>query len=163
MMKKIYLSLTVIILFSLYVLSTTSKINLGQLFSANLTNTSIRQSPVVTPEKTDNSQPLSPPPPALVPSTPGRYKNGEYIGSVENAYYGYVQIKIKISNGNLNTIQFLSYPNERQHSVSANQRAMPLLINEAIKAQSANVDIISGATDTSIAFQQSLKTALEQA
>ena len=44
-----------------------------------------------------------------------------------------------------------------------NSRAMPILISEAIQSQDANVDTVSGASDTSAAFRQSLTTALNQA
>jgi uncharacterized protein with FMN-binding domain len=57
----------------------------------------------------------------------------------------------------------LQYPNERNRSVEINSYADPILVNEAIQAQSAKVDIVSGATDTSQAFIQSLSHALSQA
>ncbi len=60
-------------------------------------------------------------------------------------------------------MQFLQYPDTHSTSVYINQQAMPYLQQEAIQAQSANVNIVSGATDTSIAFQQSLASALAQA
>lgn len=44
-----------------------------------------------------------------------------------------------------------------------NNQAMPMLRSEAIQAQSANVDTVSGATMTSEAFIQSLQSALDQA
>ncbi|HTP11237.1 MAG TPA: FMN-binding protein [Anaerolineae bacterium] len=40
---------------------------------------------------------------------------------------------------------------------------MPYLQSEAIQAQSANVDLISGATLTSEAFAESLQAALDNA
>jgi hypothetical protein len=55
------------------------------------------------------------------------------------------------------------YPNDRNRSIEINQYADPLLTTEAIQAQSGQVDIISGATDTSEAFIQSLSAALTQA
>jgi uncharacterized protein with FMN-binding domain len=45
----------------------------------------------------------------------------------------------------------------------SNSIADPELTSEAVQAQSANVDIVSGATDTSLAFIQSLTNALSQA
>ena len=60
-------------------------------------------------------------------------------------------------------MQFLEYPNHRDRSVEINNYAMPQLTSEAISAQSAQVDVISGATDTSEAFMQSLGDALSQA
>jgi len=61
-------------------------------------------------------------------------------------------------------VKFLSNrPNENPNSIYINQQAMPYLKQEAIQAQSANVNIITGATYTSQAFIQSLTNALNQA
>jgi len=96
-------------------------------------------------------------------SNRGKYKDGEYTGNVEDAYYGNVQVKILISNGKISNVQFLDYPQDRETSVRINSQAMPYLKQEAIQAQSASVDIVSGATNTSQAFIQSLSSALSQA
>ena len=91
------------------------------------------------------------------------YKDGTYTGSVANAYYGNVRVKATISGGKITNVDFLQYPNTHQTSVIINQQAMPYLQQEAVQSQSANVQIISGATFTSQAFQQSLQSALQQA
>lgn len=93
----------------------------------------------------------------------GQYKDGSYTGSVADAQWGYVQVKAVISGGRITDVQFLQYPNERQRSVEVNSYADPQLTSEAIQAQSAQVDIVSGATDSSDAFMQSLADALSQA
>jgi uncharacterized protein with FMN-binding domain len=93
----------------------------------------------------------------------GQYKNGSYTGATADAQWGYIQVKISIQNGKLTNVQFLQYPNHRDRSVEINNYAMPQLSSEAISAQSAQVDVISGATDTSEAFIQSLGDALSQA
>jgi uncharacterized protein with FMN-binding domain len=98
------------------------------------------------------------------PGTPGSlYKDGSYTGSVADAQWGYIQVKAIISNGKITDVQFLQYPNERNRSIMINNYADPQLTSEAIAAQSANVDIVTGATDTSQAFIQSLSDALSQA
>ena len=98
------------------------------------------------------------------PGTPGSlYKDGSYTGSVADAQWGYIQVKAIISNGKITDVQFLQYPNERDRSIMINSYADPQLTSEAIAAQSANVDIVTGATDTSQAFIQSLSDALSQA
>ena len=98
------------------------------------------------------------------PGTPGSlYKDGSYTGSVADAQWGYIQVKAIISNGKITDVQFLQYPNERNRSIMINNYADPQLTSEAIAAQSANVDAITGATDTSQAFIQSLSDALSQA
>jgi uncharacterized protein with FMN-binding domain len=97
------------------------------------------------------------------PTTTGQYKNGSYTGGATDAQWGNVQVKITIQNGRLTNVQFLQYPNHRDRSVEINNYAMPQLTSEAIQAQSSRVDVISGATDTSEAFMQSLGDALSQA
>ncbi|HEY1351505.1 MAG TPA: FMN-binding protein, partial [Ktedonobacteraceae bacterium] len=84
------------------------------------------------------------------------YKDGSYTGSVADAQWGYIQVRAVIQGGAISDVQFLQYPNERERSVLINNAADPQLTSEAIQAQSASVDIVSGATDTSEAFIQSL-------
>ncbi len=60
----------------------------------------------------------------------------------------------------MSDVQFVQYPNDRNRSIMINQYADPILDQEAIQAQSGNVDIITGATDSSYAFMQSLGRAL---
>ena len=91
------------------------------------------------------------------------YKDGTYTGSVADAYYGNVEISATVSGGKITAVKFLQYPDTHSTSVMINQQAMPYLQQEAIQSQNANVQIISGATFTSQAFQQSLASALSQA
>lgn len=93
----------------------------------------------------------------------GAYKDGQYTGSVADAYYGNVQVQVTIAGGKLTKVDFLQYPNDRSTSRAINSQAIPYLQQEAISAQSAQVDTISGATYTSEAFTQSLGSALDQA
>ncbi len=92
-----------------------------------------------------------------------QYKDGTYTGNTVNAYYGNVQVSATISGGKITDVKFLQYPDTHNTSVIINQQVIPYLQQEAVKAQSANVQIISGATFTSQAFQQSLQSALSQA
>ena len=55
------------------------------------------------------------------------------------------------------------YPNHTDRSVFINQQALPTLVQETIQAQSARIDLVSGATDTSDAFAQSLQSAILKA
>lgn len=98
-----------------------------------------------------------------LPVTFSGYKDGEYTGSVADAYYGNIQVKAIIQNGRITDVQFLQHPQDRQESVEINDQAMPQLTQEAIQSQNAQVDVVSGATDSSEAFMQSLSSALSQA
>jgi uncharacterized protein with FMN-binding domain len=96
-------------------------------------------------------------------SAPSGLKDGTFTGKVADAYYGNIQVQAIVSGGKLTDVKFLQYPNDRPASVRISNNAMPLLKSEAITAQNAKVDIVSGATETSQAFQQSLSDALSQA
>ena len=97
------------------------------------------------------------------PTTTAQYRNGTYTGSAADALYGYIQVQATILGGKLTDVIFLQYPNEQQNSVVINDYAMPRLKQQAVQAQTAHVDGVSGATDTSQAFVQSLGSALRQA
>lgn len=100
---------------------------------------------------------------AAPPTDTGAYQDGTYTGSTENAFYGDVQVSVKVTNGNIEDVVFKKYPNTHSTSVFINKQAMPFLKQEAIRAQGSDVDIISGATYTSEAFIKSLSNALSQA
>jgi len=95
-------------------------------------------------------------------STSG-YKDGSYTGKATDAFYGTIQVQAKIQNGKIADVQFLQYPHDQDTSIQVNNAAMPQLKQEAIAAQSATVDVVSGATQTSQAFKESLADALSQA
>ena len=92
-----------------------------------------------------------------------RYRDGEYNGISVDAYYGRVEVIAVVKNGQLVDVQFLDYPRDRSTSAEINGLATPVLRTEAIAAQSAEVDIVSGATETSKAFKESLASALVKA
>jgi uncharacterized protein with FMN-binding domain len=55
------------------------------------------------------------------------------------------------------------YPNHTDRSVFINQNALPILKAEALKAQGAGINMVSGATDTSNGFEESLQSAIVKA
>ena len=184
-MKKFFLSITVVISFAGYALrGQLGKPGRddGQVLAAPNLNLSSQNSNSAAPSSgaantdssgssstndqntnTDSSAPSSNYSPAPTPTPGGQYKDGKYIGTAADAFYGNVQVVATVSGGKLSNVQFLQYPNDRSHSIEINQYALPILRREAIQAQNANVDIVSGATDSSYAFQQSLQSALSQA
>ena len=115
--------------------------------------------------------PESPVPAALVRSAPvvvaaattGGYADGTHTGPAVDAYYGLVQVQAIVQGGQLVAIKVLKYPSDRRTSVYINHQALPVLRDEAIRAQSAKVDIVSGATLTSRAYIRSLGQALNKA
>lgn len=126
------------------------------------------KAPVAISTAPKQSTPTSTPstsstPGSATPTTTAGYKDGTYTGSVANAFYGNIQVAATISGGKITDVRFLQTPNDNPNSLSVNSQATPLLKQEAIQAQSAQVDVVSGATDTSQAFVQSLGAALAQA
>ena len=68
-----------------------------------------------------------------------------------------------VSGGRLTDVKALQLPSDRARSAEISQYAGPALRSEAIQAQTANVDIVSGATYTSEAYAESLGAAFQQA
>ncbi len=99
--------------------------------------------------------------PTQQPGSP--YRDGTYTGATADAFYGNLQVQATVAKGKLTSVQILQWPNDRSRSVRINQQALPWLAQEAIQVQSANVDVISGATDSSVAFAESLQSALGKA
>ena len=95
-------------------------------------------------------------------TTSGKYKDGTYTGSVADAFYGNLQAVVTIKGGLITDVTFPQAPSGGESS-DVSSRALPALKAEAIAAQSANVNIVSGATQDSEAFNQSLAVALAQA
>jgi uncharacterized protein with FMN-binding domain len=131
------------------------------------TQTSQPQPQTPLPSSVPQTQPTAQPTaqataqPTAAPT--GKYKNGSYAGSVADAFYGNIQVQAVITNGKITDVIFLQYPNDNRTSQYINSQADPMLKQEAIQVQSAQVDIISGASASSQAFQQSLADALAQA
>jgi len=90
-------------------------------------------------------------------------KSGSFTGKREYAYYGYVKVQAVVKNGTLADIKVLEYPSDNGRSREINSIALPYLIQEVVDANTWNVDLISGATFTSVAFLRSLQAAMKAA
>ena len=161
--KKILLGAALIVGLGGYVQWSSTQ---NQTASAQTTTT--ENTPVATATPVNHTPtPASTPPPAPtatpVPVQTGQYKNGTYTGSVASTDYGEIQVSATISGGQLADITFLAYSANQGRSIQIKDYSIPLLKTEAITAQSANVDIVSGATQTTQAFQESLGAALTKA
>ena len=153
--KKFSLSIAVILVFIAYSLQQRND-DSSQVVKPiqTTTTTTTASSPTVNTAGTTAPAPSA---------TASSYKDGTYVGSEANAFYGFIRVKATISGGKLTDVVFLEYPNDRGNSVEINSQAMPYLRQEAIQAQSAHVNTVTGATDTSQAFIQSLSDALSKA
>lgn len=91
------------------------------------------------------------------------YKDGTYTGKATTTQWGDVQVQTTIKNGKITAVNVLEYPNDNGHDKEINSQALPVYKAEAIKAQSAKIDSVSGASETYKGFTGSLQDALTQA
>lgn len=162
MMKKILLSLGVIGAFlgySIHERNESAKIHLSLPNNPSVSSTPTESS---TPSSAAGSTPQTTATTAPAATT-NKYKDGTFVGDPADAYYGNIQVQAVIQNGKITDVQFLQSPGDRGQSIEINSQAMPLLKQEAIQIQGAQVDVVSGATDSSQAFVQSMQSALDKA
>jgi uncharacterized protein with FMN-binding domain len=75
--------------------------------------------------------------------------------------YGDVQVRITLRGSQLEDVQAVVLPSDRRRSAEISQFAGPRLREEALQAQSANIDVVSGASYTSDGYIQSLQGAID--
>jgi uncharacterized protein with FMN-binding domain len=103
--------------------------------------------------------------PTAAPTAPaqkGIAASGDVTGPVEDTPFGSVQVQVKVQSGRIVDIVALQLPNDRRRSAQISQYVAPILHDEALAAQSSQIDLISGATWTSGAYQASLQGALDK-
>lgn len=93
----------------------------------------------------------------------GALTDGTVAGPVVSTRFGPVQVQITISNGKVTAVDALELPSDHPRSAAISDYAAPILQSEALQAQSAQIDGVSGATYTSVAYERSLQAALDQA
>src|SRR4051812_31857259 len=86
-----------------------------------------------------------------------------YTGDAVDTRWGPVQVQITVTSGKVTDSQAVVYPNGNGRDVEINSYALPVLSQEAVQQQSAQIDTVSGATVTSDGYVQSLQSALDQA
>ncbi len=96
-------------------------------------------------------------------STGGALKNGQYTGAAVQIPFGTVQVKVVVQGGKITDVQPLQMPTSHAYSAQISQYVGPMLRQEVLQAQNAQINLISGATYTSEAYAQSLQAALDQA
>jgi uncharacterized protein with FMN-binding domain len=120
-----------------------------------------RTTPTATPttpapvQTTTKATPTATPPPTPTKTAP----SGTFTGNPVNTQYGEVQVQITVQNGKITSANG-GLP-QGGDSIAAN--AIPVLNNEVIQAQSANVQSVSGATYTSQGYIGSLQQAINEA
>jgi uncharacterized protein with FMN-binding domain len=105
----------------------------------------------------------SPSPGATATDTPQPTASTQtFTGPAINYYFGTAQVQVTMASGKITSVVALQLPSEGQ-SAWISQQVEPMLRSEVLSAQSAQINLISGATYTSQAYIQSLQGALDQA
>jgi len=111
----------------------------------------------------DTSAAPATPSPVQTATPPATTGDAQFTGDVVNTRYGPVQVQVTISNGKIVDVTAIQLPSTDPRSAQISQYVEPILRSSALQAQSAQVDLVSGATYTSEAYAGSLQAALDQA
>jgi uncharacterized protein with FMN-binding domain len=87
----------------------------------------------------------------------------KYTGQAVQTQYGIVQVAVTVSGSHIDSVSFVQLTAFDGRSQEINSQAGPILIDETLSAQSAQIDTVSGATYTTDGYLQSLQSALDQA
>ncbi|MEV6808465.1 FMN-binding protein [Streptomyces sp. NPDC051132] len=108
------------------------------------------------------SRPAASSPPAGTSPGPAT-GTGTFTGDPVDTRYGTVQVAATLAKGRITAVRVLHAPDENGRDQEITSYALPRLTQEAIGAQSADIDAVSGASYTSQGYMQSLQSALDQA
>jgi uncharacterized protein with FMN-binding domain len=84
-------------------------------------------------------------------------------GAATSTRWGTVQVQVHVRNGQIVDVVALAVPDSNSRDYRINSYAVPVLRDEALAAQSASIDTVSGATVTSNGYIRSLQSALDAA
>jgi uncharacterized protein with FMN-binding domain len=84
-------------------------------------------------------------------------------GDVESTQWGPVQVQLTVSDGTITKVTVLQQPDGNPKDTEINDYALPVLNQETTSSQSANIDMVSGATVTSTGYISSLQSAIDKA
>jgi len=96
-------------------------------------------------------------------SSSGSTEARTYTGSVAQTRWGPVQVQITVQGDKITKVTVLQQPNGNHKDAEINSYALPILVQDTLTAQSAQIDMVSGATVTSDGYITSLQSALDQA
>jgi uncharacterized protein with FMN-binding domain len=84
-------------------------------------------------------------------------------GRVAQTRWGPVQVQLTADgSGTITSVEVVQYPSGNREDEQINSYALPRLVQATLDAQSADIDMVSGATVTSEGYLQSLQSALDQ-
>ncbi|MFF0433812.1 FMN-binding protein [Streptomyces sp. NPDC004327] len=107
--------------------------------------------------------PTAPAGPGTSGAASGTLASGTYTGDAVDTRYGRVQVRVTVSGGRLTDVTVVRAPSENERDREIAGYAVPMLTGEALTAQNARIDTVSGATYTSDGYVRSLQSALDRA
>ena len=119
---------------------------------------------VQTPTTPKPAQTSTTPKPAQTATTPTpvvKSINGDFTGPVVNVSYGDVQVQITVTNGKITDAQALIAPTGKNDKYT--RKALPILKQQTLAAQSTNIQGASGASYTTYGWRKSLQGAMVKA
>ncbi|WP_431219612.1 FMN-binding protein [Leifsonia xyli] len=109
-----------------------------------------------------SSSPSSMPTPSASASASASAATRVITGDAVDTRYGAVQVKVTFSGTTITAVDTVQAPSGNGRDIEINDQALPVLQQEALASQSANIDTVSGATYTSEGYIQSLQSAIDQ-
>ena len=88
--------------------------------------------------------------------------SGTATGTAVDTRYGPAQVKVTVKNGKITNVETVELQSNDPHSQMISSSAAPVLKQEVLSKQTADVDVVSGATYTSASYLQSLQSALDK-
>ncbi|SEO68945.1 FMN-binding protein [Actinacidiphila rubida] len=113
-----------------------------------------------------STSPAKPSQPSASPKSPAPAKSPTtrtVDGDAVQTRYGPVQLRITLTGGKITAVTAIQLPQDNPRDTEISGFAVPQLTQEALAAQSAHIDSVSGATYTSGGYVQSLQSALDKA
>jgi uncharacterized protein with FMN-binding domain len=120
---------------------------------------------VVLLARYETHPPAKPPPPARRAAVPAPPKRNLKVGTgpLLTTPFSSIQVRAEVSHGRLVGVETLSLTGADAHTQDINARAEPILRREALRAGTADIDTVSGATYTSESWIESLRAAMRVA
>jgi len=132
-----------------------------EVSEAPTSSTATLQRPSVT--STPSTRPASSTSTSTVPSTTTTTPADFVVGPVAHNRWGDVQVRVRLSGARIEDVQAIRLPDSNSHSAALSRESAPRLRLEVLKAQSTEIDVVSGATLTSESYISSLQGALDRA
>jgi uncharacterized protein with FMN-binding domain len=116
----------------------------------------------------------APPPPQIAPQQPQRPMvssrkptvKGRVRSSNSETFttpFSIIEVRVTLTGKELTRVETVELSGEGARTQAINDRAEPILREEALKAGSAKIDVVTGATYTSESYKLALQSAIDRA